>query len=380
MKFTISTSFYKRGDQVEYLYNQVKNQTHQDWEWIVTDDFSSENSAKEALLDIASKDSRVKYFEQSRKKELFYNPNRTSTGDLMIMFDSDDFAYPKTLEIYNHMFLKHPEVMGICCESHTVEHDGSWVEIGGGGHYDYGTNSTWNYNPFLRSWRNTIPEFDDGKLKWYQNDANIVRHVENKGKWLFLPRVLYKYVYTKDSFSKALWSPEELEDIENERLFIESKFPHLDNPDKVTYSHYYYPINYLARDFSISRFNFSKERKKVLYINSNIKPIERSLLKELFYDQDLYFDINLNIKFDDIIISLNPETLSNIETIASTLQNNHLGTEVVIKYDEHYKMDWNEVAQKLVDAFGGYSWCRGGYEVFIHPNGFFTEKLYEFNR
>jgi len=182
----------------------------------------------------------------------------------MIMFDSDDFAYPKTLEIYNHMFLKHPEVMGMCCESHTVEHDGNWVEITGGGHYDYGKNSTWNFNPFLRSWRNTIPEFDDGKLKWYQNDANIVRHVENKGKWLFLPRVLYKYVYTKDSFSKALWSPEELEDIENERLFIESKFPHLDNPDKVTYSHYYYPINYLARDFSISRFNFSKERRKVL--------------------------------------------------------------------------------------------------------------------
>jgi hypothetical protein len=42
----------------------------------------------------------------------------------LIMFDSDDFAYPKTLEVYNHMFLKHPEVMGMCCEAHTVEHDG----------------------------------------------------------------------------------------------------------------------------------------------------------------------------------------------------------------------------------------------------------------
>jgi len=59
MKFTISTSFYKRGDQVEYLYNQVINQTHNDWEWIVTDDFSSENSAKEVLLDLASKDPRI---------------------------------------------------------------------------------------------------------------------------------------------------------------------------------------------------------------------------------------------------------------------------------------------------------------------------------
>ncbi len=67
----------------------------------------------------------------------------------MIMFDSYDFAYPKALEIYNHMFLKHPEVMGMCCESHTVEYNGDWVEVGGGGHHDYGKNNTWNYNPYL---------------------------------------------------------------------------------------------------------------------------------------------------------------------------------------------------------------------------------------
>ena len=164
MKFTISTSFYKRGDQVEYLYNQVLNQTYDDWEWVVTDDFSQENSAKEALLDLASKDSRIKYFDQSRKKELFYNPNRMSTGKRIIMFDSDDFAYPKTLEVYNHMFLKHPEVMGMSCEAHTVEHDGRWVEIGGGGHQLFEEYPTWNFIPFCRSWNNVIPEFDDGKL------------------------------------------------------------------------------------------------------------------------------------------------------------------------------------------------------------------------
>ena len=138
-----------------------------------------------------------------------------------------------------------------------------------------------------------------------------------------------------------------------------------------------YTISFLLIAFGIikSAFFYIDD-----YINPNIKPIERSLLKELFYDQDLYFDINLNMKFDDIIISLSPETLNNLETIASTLQNNHLGTEVVIKYDEHYKMNWDEVTSKLVDVFGGYSWCKGGYEIFIHPNGFFTEKLYEFNR
>lgn len=380
MKFTISTSFYKRGDQVEYLYNQVTNQTYDDWEWVVTDDFSQENSAKEALLDLASKDPRIKYFEQSRKKELFYNPNRMSTGKRIVMFDSDDFTYPKTLEVYNHMFLKHPEVMGISCEAHTVEHNGDWVEIGGGGHQIFENNTTWNFIPFCRSWNNVIPEFDDGKLQWYQNDCNIVRHVENLGKWLYLPRVLYKYVYTKDSFCKAFWSYEELASIEEERLFIESKFPHLHNPDKMTTSLYYLPISYLARDLAISSFNMSKTRKKVLYIKSDIKPFERTLLTELYFDHDLYFDINLNIKFDDIIISLNPETLNNIETIASTLRNNHLGTEVVVKYDEHYKLNWEEVANRLVGAFGGYVWCKGGYEIFVQPNEFLKEKLYEFNR
>ena len=93
------------------------------------------------------------------------------------------------------------------------------------------------------------------------------------------------------------------------------------------------------------------------------------------------FDVNhVNIKFDDIVISLNPETLNNIETIASTLRNNHLGTEVVVKYDEHYKLNWEEVADKLVGAFSGYVWCKGGFETYLLPNDFYTEKLYEFNR
>ena len=148
----------------------------------------------------------------------------------------------------------------------------------------------------------------------------------------------------------------------------------------MTTSLYYLPISYLARDLAISSFNMSKTRKKILYIKSDIKPFERTLLNELYFDHDLYYDINLNIKFDDIVISLNPETLNNIETIASTLRNNHLGTEVVVKYDEHYKLNWEEVADKLVGAFGGYVWCKGGFETYLLPTEFHTEKLYEFNR
>lgn len=369
MKFTVSTSFYKRGDQVGKIYEQVKNQTHNDWEWVVTDDFSSEKSAKEALLDLAATDSRIKYFEQTRKKELFYNPNRISTGSRIVMFDSDDVTHPKALEIYNHFFLKHPEVMGMSCEAYINKQDNSWAGISGGGEELFENYPTFNLTPYCRSWRNIIPEFDDGKLQWFQNDTNIVRHAENLGKWLHVPRVLCNYFYSKDSFSRAHYSPDEIAAIEKERLFIESKFPHLNNPDKITASLYYLPVSYLARDFSASSFNASKTKNKILYIKSDIKPFERSLLNELFFDHDLYYDFNLDMKFDNIVVCLNAETYNNIENIHAKLRDNHLGTEVIIKYDDHYKLNWDDVSSRL-NIFGGYLWNKYGYETFIKPYGF----------
>jgi teichuronic acid biosynthesis glycosyltransferase TuaG len=73
MKFTIVTSFYEGSKFVLDLYNKIKLQTYTNWEWIVTDDFSSDN-AKELLLELAKNDRKVKYVEQSSKKQMFYNP------------------------------------------------------------------------------------------------------------------------------------------------------------------------------------------------------------------------------------------------------------------------------------------------------------------
>ena len=137
-------------------------------------------------------------------------------------------------------------------------------------------------------------------------------------------------------------------------------------------------------------FNTHKSLTDLIVTNSNNKNTDIKNIwvynddfdnfKKSCYLENIYSWYEKNIKFDDIVISLNPETLNNIETIASTLRNNHLGTEVVVKYDEHYKLNWEEVADKLVGAFGGYVWCKGGFETYLLPTEFHTEKLYEFNR
>jgi len=46
MFISVSTSFYKRAHLVEKVYEQLKQQTFTNWEWVVTDDFSEENSAE----------------------------------------------------------------------------------------------------------------------------------------------------------------------------------------------------------------------------------------------------------------------------------------------------------------------------------------------
>ena len=366
MKFSISTSFYRRSHLVENLYQQILDQTHTDWEWIVTDDFSDYNNAEEMLKEICNKDPRVKYYHQTRKKECFYNPQRGCTGDIVIQFDSDDYAYPKILEIYNHFFLKHPEVAGISCLSHTVDANGTWIEIQGGGTYDFENSPTFNYTPMGRAWRNIIDEFDNGILKWYQNDTNIVRHVETKGKWLYLPRVLYKYYYSQDTFSREPGrTAEQYDDIENERLFIELKFPYLNNPDKVSCSLYYLSITKQARDFALGEFNINKGHKKILYIKQDIKPYERQLLKELFFDYDLYFDYNTQEIFDEVIVHINEETLNELDNIKLILDQTNKGTFIKFKLDQRENLDYDEVHLKINNSFGGYGWLVGGYEVYF---------------
>jgi glycosyltransferase involved in cell wall biosynthesis len=365
MKFSISTTFYKRAHTVEHIYQQILDQTHTDWEWIVTDDFSEENSAEELLKEICAKDPRVKYYEQSRKKEIFWNPQKGGTGDIVVVLDSDDYAFPKLLETYNHYFLKHPDVMGMSCLSHTINENGVFAEIQGGGNFKCEDFATFNFTPMSRAFRNIYPEFDDGTLQWYQSDTNIVRHMEVLGKWFYIPRTLCEYYYSPDTISRAKRTDEQWADIERERLFIEGKFPFLHNDDRCSSLLYYIPVRDIARDLALCDFNKSKIRQKILYIKSGIKPYERQLLKELFFDHDLYFDYNLNIKFDEVVVSLDTSTCYSLPQITQILQETNKGTRIKFKLDERTNSARESIHSLISSLYGNYGWVVGGYETYF---------------
>ena len=127
MKFSIVTSFYNTSEYVNKLYDSLLSQTYQNWEWVVTDDFS-EHSAKDKLIEISKNDSRVKYIDQEFKQEIYWNPHKYSSLDssFVLHLGSDDILYPKTLEVYKHFFQEHPEVICITSGGSRVKEEGNW--------------------------------------------------------------------------------------------------------------------------------------------------------------------------------------------------------------------------------------------------------------
>ena len=353
--FTIATSFYKRKEWVEHVYNTLKAQTYPYWEWVVTDDFSEEHSAEEELKAIASKDARVKYYEQSRKKELFYNPQYGSSGNIVMQLDCDDEIYANLLEQYVRYFSEDSELMGITCGHIMKKELEEYVSISA---YPMEERGNINFAPMARAWRNTIPHFDrDGELKWFQNDTNIWRHVEARGKVMFIPRELYSYNYSGDSISKVKYSPQQNEAIEEERLRIEGRWPALNEGKRCTFDLKYLPIDRLTWAFYGSDFVKSTTSKRVNFIKADIKPYEQQLLDALYYDHSLIYNGDSRELYDEIVVYLNVDTYEYLVNALPLLRESNPGCSLRFFIDKKlFTID-----EEKMKIFGAYSfWMTGG--------------------
>ena len=80
--------------------DSVRAQTVPDWEALVMDDGSTDNTA--AILDAyAAEDSRIKAFHQPNQGVSIARNNamESASGEFVLFIDGDDFIHPKTLEI-----------------------------------------------------------------------------------------------------------------------------------------------------------------------------------------------------------------------------------------------------------------------------------------
>lgn len=97
---SIITPTYNSRDFIEHTYSCICAQTHKNWEWLVTDDCSSDGS--DALVsELAEKDSRVKPFKNAKNSGAAVTRNNSiahSVGEFIAFIDSDDYWEPEKLE------------------------------------------------------------------------------------------------------------------------------------------------------------------------------------------------------------------------------------------------------------------------------------------
>jgi glycosyltransferase involved in cell wall biosynthesis len=100
--FSIIIPLYNREKKIAKAIQSVLNQTFQDFELIVVDDCSLDNSVQ-IVLAFQEKDSRIKYLKNELNLERCETRNKgilAAQGDYICFLDSDDYHLPNHLETF----------------------------------------------------------------------------------------------------------------------------------------------------------------------------------------------------------------------------------------------------------------------------------------
>lgn len=114
MKISVIMASYNYAQYIEKAIDSVINQTYQDWELIIVDDGSNDNSV-EIIKSYCEKDSRIRLLQHlgaknKGLKETILLGLELAVGDWVAFLESDDFFAPDNLEKKIEIINEHPDV------------------------------------------------------------------------------------------------------------------------------------------------------------------------------------------------------------------------------------------------------------------------------
>ena len=101
--FTIFTAVYNKANHIDKVFKSVRDQIFKNFEWIIVNDGSTDNSPELIKLFInENQEIRIKYLEQvnSGKHIAWNNALKIAEGKLIIPVDADDSFLPESLEFF----------------------------------------------------------------------------------------------------------------------------------------------------------------------------------------------------------------------------------------------------------------------------------------
>ena len=99
--FTVFTPTYNRAQTLHRVYDSLKLQTFHDFEWLIVDDGSTDDTKELVQKWIQEEKFPIRYIwqENQQKKGAFNHGVQKAQGELFLTLDSDDACVPEALEI-----------------------------------------------------------------------------------------------------------------------------------------------------------------------------------------------------------------------------------------------------------------------------------------
>ncbi len=128
---SVLMAIYNCADTLEEAVNCILNQTYTNWELIMIDDCSSDNTYDKAC-EIAEKDSRIKVFKNEKNLTLAPTLNRCiekASGEYAARMDGDDVCDLTRFEKEVKVLDEHPEYAVVSCLMNMYDDNGIYAKV-----------------------------------------------------------------------------------------------------------------------------------------------------------------------------------------------------------------------------------------------------------
>jgi glycosyltransferase involved in cell wall biosynthesis len=371
LKFGIYTTFYNCERFIDRVFNSIEQINYDNFEWHITDDFSNDNTKQFVLdrLDRSDLKDKIKYYDQSEKKQMYWNPQEffDNSFEWIVLIDADDDFDKNFLNVYNTFLKDNYDVSLVSSDYFKLyEDNNSLHSISYILNNDIVSNKIDNYHPscdylnnisyscfgHLRGFKNIINKFEVTDMLAGAEDSYHVFWANSFGKYLHIPRPLYVWYLREDSESHRKIVPPNF----NANFDIAlNKLKDNDGGVDNRFNELYIETSTLG-SYSIGEL----KNDKVSLWTRQISKGQQEILQKLYYDVDLTFN---NPESNIHLFSLNYITEEILDKILQTIK----GDKVLFYYqNQNYHLtndDKDEELQKqinkytpIISRYYGFSW------------------------
>lgn len=198
---TVLMPVYNAGKFLREAIESVLNQTFQNFEFLIIDDGSVDNSV--AIIKSYT-DPRIQFYQNERNLGVTATLNKgieLAKSALIARMDADDICYPNRLERQYDFILSHPDGALYACWAEEVTADLQPIrtERFAPGDYFYNlTFSCWTYHPTLIYRRDEVKSIGMYTAS-YAEDYELVWQLSRRYKMYTQPEVLLRYRVSNQS-------------------------------------------------------------------------------------------------------------------------------------------------------------------------------------